>query len=109
VKMKKPDFVGKPALEKLKAQGLLQKLVGIELEGRRVPRHAMVIESEGRPVGRVTSGTHSPTLDRPIGLGYVETALASSGTPIDVVAGDTRLRARVAPLPFYRHGSRRTA
>jgi aminomethyltransferase len=107
VKLNKPDFVGKAALERQKSQGLLRKLVGFELEGRRVPRHAMIIESEGRPVGQVTSGTHSPSLQKPIGMGYVETALAKAGTSLDVVAGEQRLPARIVPLPFYRNGSRR--
>jgi aminomethyltransferase len=108
VKLKKPDFIGKAALERQKAQGLLRKLVGFDLEGRRAPRHAMSIESEGRPVGLVTSGSHGPSVKKPIGMGYVETALAKPGTRLDIVAGETRLEARVVPLPFYRNGSRRT-
>jgi aminomethyltransferase len=108
VKLKKGDFAGKAALERQKARGLLRKLVGFELEGRRAPRHAMIIESGGRPVGQVTSGTHGPSLQRPIGMGYVETALAAVGTSLEIVAGDTRLGARVVPLPFYEKGSRHT-
>ena len=56
----------------------------------------------------MTSGTHSPSLERPIGLGYVETALARVDTPLDIVANETRLGGRVVALPFYRQGSRRT-
>ena len=108
VKLKKPDFVGKAALEKQKAQGLLRRLVGFELEGRRAPRHAMILEQEGRPVGQVTSGTHGPSLQRPLGMGYVETSLASVGNVVDAVAGETRLPARLVQLPFYKKGSRRT-
>jgi aminomethyltransferase len=108
VKWAKPEFVGKAALQRQKEQGLTRKLVGLELEGRRVPRSGMPIESQGRPVGRVTSGTHGPSLERPIGLGYVETALAAKGTPLDVVANETRLKAHVVALPFYTQGSRRT-
>jgi aminomethyltransferase len=108
VKLRKPDFVGKAALVKQKEQGVLRKLVGFELEGRRVPRHAMILESAGRPVGQVTSGTHSPSLGKPIGMGYVETALAKVGNTVDVVAGETRLPARIVAMPFYKQGSRRT-
>jgi aminomethyltransferase len=107
VKLKKPDFVGKAALARQKAEGLRRRLVGFELEGRRVPRHGMIIEAQGRPVGQVTSGTHAPSLQRPIGMGYVETALAAEGTRLEVVAGETRLPARVVKMPFYAHGSRR--
>ncbi len=108
VKLRKPDFIGKAALERQKAQGLLRKLVGFELPGRRAPRHEMIIESGGRPVGEVTSGSHGPSVQKPIGMGYVETALAKPGTRLDIVAGETRLEASVAPLPFYQHGSRRS-
>ena len=108
VKLKKPDFVGHEALVRQKEQGLLRKLVGFTLEGRRVPRHNMVIESDGRPVGTVTSGTFSPTLEQPIGMGYVESDCAANGTALDIVAGTTRLPARVVPRPFYTGGSRRT-
>ena len=109
VKWAKPDFVGKAALAKQKERGLMRRLVGFELTNRRVPRHGMTIESEGRPVGMVTSGTYSPSLERPIGLGYVEASLSAKGTRLDIVAGETRLEAAVAPLPFYKQGSRRTS
>jgi aminomethyltransferase len=108
VKLKKTDFIGKAALQKQKVEGLLRKLVGFELEGRRAPRHGMIIESQGRPVGQVTSGTHGPSVGKPIGMGYVETALAAHGTRLDIVAGETRLVGTVVPTPFYKNGSRRT-
>ena len=108
VKWGKSDFVGKAALLRQKEQGLARKLVAFEIGGRRVPRHGMTIESAGRPVGRVTSGTFSPSLQRPIGMGYVETALSARETPLDIVAGGSRLPGRVVALPFYKHGSRRT-
>lgn len=108
VKFKKSDFVGKSTLAAQKEHGLLRKLVAFDLDGRRVPRHNMAIEAEGRPVGRVTSGTFSPTLERPIGMGYVESALAAKGTALEVCAGATHLPARVTSAPFYTQGSRRT-
>ena len=108
VKLAKPDFVGKPSLARQKQEGLARKLVGFELDGRRVPRHDMPIESGGQVVGRVTSGTYAPSLERPIGMGYVAAGLASAGTALDIVAGAARLPARVVRMPFYRSGSRRT-
>ncbi len=108
VKLMKGDFIGRGPLAAQKERGLERKLAGFALEGRRVPRQGMAVESEGRVVGRVTSGTFSPTLQRPIGMGYVEAALAAQGTPLTIRAGEAALAARVVPRPFYTGGSRRS-
>ena len=108
VKLKKDDFVGREALLRQKEQGLKRRLVGFVLDGRRVARHGMALESAGREVGRVTSGTFSPSLERPLGMGYVETALDRPDGHFDVVAGGTRLDARITPRPFWTRGSRRS-
>ena len=107
VKLKKGDFAGRDTLVAQKERGLTRKLSGFELDGRRVPRHGMTIESGGRAVGTVTSGTFSPSLERPIGMGYVEAALAAPGTALEIVAGTSRLPARVVTRPFYTRGSHR--
>jgi len=107
VKLAKPDFNGRAALAKQKEAGLTRKLVAFDLDGRRVPRHDMEIEAGGRTVGRVTSGTYGPSVQRPIGMGYVETASAVMGGALDIVAGGTRLPARIVKLPFWKQGSRR--
>jgi aminomethyltransferase len=107
VKLAKPEFMGREAIVRLKARGLPRRLVGIELDGRRVARHGMSVESEGRTVGIVTSGTFSPSLQKPIGLAYVETALASPGSTLEIDAGGTRLAARVVRTPFWTRGSRK--
>jgi aminomethyltransferase len=108
VKLKKEAFTGREALLRQKEQGLVRRLVGFDLDGRRVPRHGMVIESAGRPAGRVTSGTFSPSLERPIGMGYVESALDRPGGTVEVLAGGKRLNARLVPRPFWTRGSRRS-
>lgn len=108
VKLKKGDFHGRDVLVKQKEQGLQRRLVGFQLEGRRVPRHGMRISSGGRDVGVVTSGTFSPSLERPIGMGYVETACASTGTSLMIEAGTTSLPARVTARPFYTRGTHRS-
>ena len=108
VKLRKPDFIGRAALVEAKERGLVRRLVGLELDGRRVARHNMVVEHEGRAVGTVTSGTFSPSLERPIALAYVETALATVGGTLDVAAGESRLPARIVKAPFWTHGSRRS-
>ncbi|MBI1799112.1 MAG: glycine cleavage system aminomethyltransferase GcvT [Candidatus Eisenbacteria bacterium] len=108
VKLKKAsDFTGKQALLDQRAKGLARKLVGFSLEGRRVPRHDMAIECAGREVGKVTSGTFAPSLERPIGLGYVEAGCAAVGSAIEIRAGEARLAARVVARPFYTQGSHR--
>jgi aminomethyltransferase len=108
VKLKKPDdFNGKEVLLRVKGEGLRRKLVGFALEGRRVPRHDMAIECAGNVVGQVTSGTFSPSLERPIGMGYVDAAHAALGSALEIRAGETRLPATVVARPFYTHGSHR--
>ena len=68
----------------------------------------MPILSGGRTVGHVTSGTFSPSLERPIGMGYVETALAATGTALEIQAGGSTLPARVTARPFHTRGSHRS-
>ena len=70
---------------------------------RRVPRHDYPVEDmEGNVIGKVTSGTQSPSLDKPIGMGYVTMPFAKEGAEIQVVAGNKRLTAKVVKLPFYK-------
>ena len=99
---KEADFPSKAKFVKQKADGVKRKLVAFTLDNeRRVPRHDYVIESRrGAVIGVVTSGTHSPTLDQPIGMGYVKAKYAEPGTKIMVVAGSKKLEAVVCRLPF---------
>jgi aminomethyltransferase len=105
-KLNKPaDFPSKARFQKQKAEGVKRKLVGFLLDERRVPRHDYVIESKrGATIGVVTSGTHSPTLDKPIGTGYVKTKYAEPGTKIMIVAGSKKLEAVVTTVPFVTPG-----
>lgn len=99
------DFPSIERLKKQKTDGVKRKLVGFILDERRVPRHDYVIESpRGAVIGVVTSGTHSPTLDKPVGMGYVKTKFAEPGTKIMIVAGGKKLEARVAKVPFVTPG-----
>ena len=107
VKLGKPDFVGKAALERHKREGLSQKLVGLEAEGRRVPRHGMAVEAAGLGIGTVTSGTFGPSLEKAIAMAYVDVGSSAVGTGVEVVAGATRIPARVVKRPFYTRGSHR--
>ncbi len=107
VKMAKPGFAGREALQRQKEEGLKRRLVGIEAEGRRVPRHGMKVLHAGKVVGEVTSGTFGPTLEKAIAMAYVETGAAALGTSLEVEAGATRIAVRVVKKPFYVGGSHR--
>jgi aminomethyltransferase len=109
VKLAKAAFTGREALVRQKEQGPARKLVGLEAEGRRVPRHGMTIEAGGRAVGAVTSGAFGPTVGKAIAMAYVETASSALGTELDVVAGQGRIAVRVVKRPFHTGGSRRPA
>jgi aminomethyltransferase len=100
VKLNKGEFVGRAALSAAQTESKPQR-VGLELEGKRAAREQSGIYHDGRLVGRVSSGSFSPTLQRPIALGYVEPSLASPGTQLQIDIRGDRLPARVVKLPFY--------
>lgn len=102
VKWDKGDFVGRAALERQRAGGVPKKLVGFELVERGIPRHGYPIHKDGTPVGTVTSGTFSPTLDKSVGLGYVPPGLAAVGTALEIIIRERPVRAVVVKTPFYR-------
>lgn len=102
---KNGEFPSRARFEKQKAEGVKRKLVGFTVNDRRVPRHGYEIESRrGAKIGVVTSGTHSPTLDQPIGMGYVKAKFAEPGTKIMIVAGAKKLEATVVKVPFVEPG-----
>ena len=97
------DFVNSPALKAQKDSGTARRLVGFELIDRGIPRHGhTVVDASGAVIGTVTSGTHSPSLQKAIGLGYVPAALAKPGSEILVDVRGKALRAQVVALPFYK-------
>ncbi|MFQ6029811.1 MAG: glycine cleavage system aminomethyltransferase GcvT [Dehalococcoidia bacterium] len=100
------QFVGSEVLQKQREQGVERQLVGMKLPGRSAPRAGYAILSQGREVGRITSGTYSPTLDTSIAMGYV---LVRYDTPGQTLEVDLRGRAapvEVVPLPFYTRNRR---
>jgi aminomethyltransferase len=100
VKPAKGDFIGRDAIEAMRAKGVPRKLVGLEMEERQVPRHGYRLLAGGAPVGEVTSGSFSPSLERGIGMGYVRADLSAVGTELDVEIRGAAQRARVARTPF---------
>jgi aminomethyltransferase len=95
------DFTARPILEQQKAAGPAQKLVGFEMLEKGIPRHDYEIKDfTGAVIGRVTSGTQSPTLGKAIGMGYVRTTFAGIDTKIYIKVRDKLLQAKVVKLPF---------
>jgi aminomethyltransferase len=100
VKPAKGEFIGRAAIEAMRAAGVTRKLAGFEMAERAVARHGYRLLKAGAPVGVVTSGSFSPSLERCIGMGYVRADLASVGTELDVDIRGRAHRARVAKTPF---------
>ena len=95
------DFTSRNIFEQQKAAGLQQKLVGFEMVDKGIPRHDYEIRNaEGQVIGRVTSGTQSPSLQKAIGLGYVKTAFSSQDSEIFIAVRDKLLKAKVVKVPF---------
>ncbi len=100
-KLAKPSFIGKQIFEAQKAAGVSRKLVGFVLEDRRIPRHDYeILDTQGQVIGIVTSGSQSPTLGKPIGMGYVKTEYAAPGTEIFISISGKSLPATVVKMPF---------
>ena len=100
VKPAKGDFIGRAALEKVRAEGMRRRLVGIEMVDKAVARHGYPVKHDGREAGIVTSGSYGPSVDKYIGIAYVETALAPVGTALEVEIRGQGKAARVARTPF---------
>ncbi|MCA9268042.1 MAG: glycine cleavage system aminomethyltransferase GcvT [Planctomycetales bacterium] len=96
------EFVGREAVLKEKANAATPRRVGLELAGRRVPREGYEVLLGDRRVGEVTSGTFSPTLEKPIAMAYVEPGVAETGTALAIDIRGRREPATVVDLPFYK-------
>jgi aminomethyltransferase len=100
------EFVGRAALERLAADASQPVRVGLQLDGRRVPREGYAVWQGEDRVGEVTSGTFSPTFDRPIAMAYVRPSAQAAGTRLAVDIRGTQHPAVVVPLPFYVRGKK---
>ena len=98
------DFIGQPALKQVKENGPKRKLTGFVMEGRRIAREGAKIHADGKVIGVVTSGSHSPTLERAIAMGYLETPLPEAGARVQIDIRGGRGDATVVKLPFYKRG-----
>jgi aminomethyltransferase len=105
VKLDGADFIGKPALLKQRAEGLRRKLVGFVMTGRGIARHGYAIQdAAGKPLGTVTSGSPAPSLDKNIGLGYVDAGAAAPGAPLQIDCRGKIVAAEIVAGPFYKRG-----
>jgi aminomethyltransferase len=103
VKMDKPEFVGRTALEKAKAEGAKRTLVGLEMVERGIARDGYkVLDESGREIGYVTSGSPAPFLKKNIALVYVPPAYAEIGSKVKVEIRGQGVGAQVVPTPFYK-------
>jgi aminomethyltransferase len=102
-KMEKPEFVGRSALEKARAEGIKRTLVGLEMRERGIARDGYkVLDDGGREIGYVTSGSPAPFLKKNIALAYVPPQLAALGTTVKVEIRGQGVGAQVVPTPFYK-------
>lgn len=97
------DFINSEALKKQKEQGTERKLIAFELNERGIPRQGYdIVDTQGKTVGTVTSGTMSPSLQKGIGMGYVPTVMSPVGSQIYIQIRKNAVPATVVKLPFYK-------
>lgn len=97
------DFTNKAAIAEQKEKGVSKKLVGFEMIERGIPRHDyQIADASGKVIGKVTSGTQSPSLNKAIGLGYVPTALSKADSEIFIIIRDKPVKAKVVKIPFFK-------
>jgi aminomethyltransferase len=101
-KFTKP-FTNAEALQQQKQQGITKKLIGFEMIDRGIPRHDYeIVDTDGNVIGRVTSGTQSPSLQKAIGMGYVNQSFAKEGSEIYIKIRDNKVKAQVVKMPFLK-------
>jgi aminomethyltransferase len=101
VKPAKGEFLGRAAIERVRAAGLARRLVGLEMTERAVARHGYPVVKDGTTTGIVTSGSYGPSVDRYIAMAYVGSAHAAVGTEVGVEIRGQVKSARVVKTPFH--------
>ncbi len=96
----KVDYVGRVVIDAQKKDGVARRLVGLQLDGKRIARHGMDLFAGGEKTGVVTSGTWSPSLEKSIAMGYVKPQHAQGAVEVDVRG--KREKAAIVPMPFYK-------
>ncbi len=102
-KLKKGPFNSSEIFQQQKVEGITRKLVGLEVQERRVPRHGyLILNDKEEEIGKITSGTQSPSLEIPIGMGYVQKEFSEAGTMVFIQAGRKQIPAKVVRPPFLK-------
>ena len=101
VKLDKPEFIGKEAVAKQKAEGVAKKIIGIELEGRAIPRHGYEVVVDDQVVGEVTTGYSSISTGKSVCMALVDAAYAKLGTPVQVRIHRKLQPGKVVKKRFY--------
>lgn len=97
------EFTNSKALLAQKEKGVSKKLVGFEMIDRGIPRHDYeIVDALGNLIGKVTSGTQSPSLNKAIGMGYVPAAFAKPDSEIFIKIREKAIKAKVVKIPFYK-------
>ncbi len=102
IDFEKENFIGKQALLEQKENGLERKLVGFEMLDRGLAREEYRVQKDGKDIGWVTSGTHSPTLKKSVGLALIQSEFSGLDTEIDIVVREQPCKAKVIKIPFYK-------
>lgn len=103
VKLDKGDFIGREATAAIKASGAKRKTVGLELEGRAVPRHGYpVLNTEGKEIGHVTTGYHAISVDKSVAMALIDAEYATLDTPVLVQIRKKTFPAKVTKKKFFK-------
>jgi len=97
------SFTNSEALLAQKEAGIQKKLIGFEMIDRGIPRHDYaIVDAEGNAIGKVTSGTQAPSLQKAVGMGYIKKEFAKEGTEIFISIRNTPVKAKIVKFPFYK-------
>ena len=107
VKPEKGDFIGRDAIIRAKTAPPIRKLVAFEMAEKAIPRKGYPVLCDGAPVGHVTSGIHSPSLEKGIGTAYVKADFSKIGTELVIDIRGRAYGCAIVKPPFYKHGSHR--
>lgn len=100
-KLDKQEFIGKDALAQQKLEGAKQKVVGIELQDRAIPRHGYKVLFEGEPIGEVTTGYHTISTDKSVCMALIDAKYAKLGTQLEVQIRKKTFAGTVVKKRFY--------
>ena len=103
----KNDFIGKSALLRQREDGVTKKLIGFEVDERGIARHGYAVYAADEQIGTVTSGTHTPFLNKAIGMAYVPVKYAKVDSALSIGIRGRRVAAHVVKMPFYSRSSNR--